>query len=56
MVARGPPKWLSGSGKGTSLKFFGASVNFRKTSFFEPSTPSMRKGGHYKIKFKEDKV
>merc|ERR1711954_254082 len=41
---QGAPKWPTGSGKVSTPRFLGVLSNFRKTSSFYPSTPSMRKG------------
>ena len=38
------PKWLTGSGKVSTPRFWGILSNFRKNKFFDPSTSSMRKG------------
>ena len=40
---QGAPKWPTGSGKGSTPRFWGAPVNFLEISFFDPSTPFMTK-------------
>ena len=54
---QGAPEWPTGSGKGCTPRFSGTPVNFCKVSFFDLSTPSMRKGctGEKKIKEKRGK-
>ena len=41
---QGAPKWRTGSGKVSTPKVFGHSKQLLLNKFFDPSTPSMRKG------------
>ena len=40
---QGAPKWLTGSGKVFTYRFFGRCRHLSLNKFFDPSTPSMRK-------------